>query len=84
MNRERKFASLREFCSAFDLEKEDGKVRTVDLGGKPYIVGRLAFPNINFPNPMAFKSGNEYFCVSYSAPPFDSDAVVYLRLLDNG
>lgn len=81
---EKKFSSLREFCSAFDLEKENGEVRTVELGGKPYNVGRLAFPNTDFPDPMTFKSGNEYFCVSYSAPPFDSDAVVYLRLLDNG
>ncbi len=86
--REKNFASVREFRDAFDLEKEAGGpmivYKTVELGGKVYFAGRLAFPNADFPDPIILKEEDDFFRISYSAPPFDSDAVVYLRLLGNG
>jgi len=78
---ERTFASLREFFNAFDLVKENEKDKTVKLGGKPYSVGCLSFPNKDFPDPMAFQNSDDTFCISYSAPSIDGDSVFYIRLL---
>lgn len=78
---ERSFASLREFCGAFDLEKDNGNIKTAELGGKSYFFGHLAFPNADFPNPMEFQRNDDTFCISYAAPSLDGEAVLYIRLL---
>lgn len=83
--REQTFASVGEFRDAFDLEKEEGedelKLKTVELGGNLYVAGRLVFPNADFPDPIMLKGGEDVFHISYAAPAFDNDAVVYLRVL---
>jgi hypothetical protein len=84
--REKSFASLRVFRDAFDLEKESGGppivYKTVELAGKCYFAGRMAFPNVEFPDPIKLKERSDFFQISYGTPPFDSDAVVYLRLMN--
>lgn len=76
-----KFAHLRDFCNAFDLERENGNLKTAVFGEKNYLIGHLAFPNSNFPNPIIFQGNDDNFRISYAASSLDSSAVVYFRLL---
>jgi hypothetical protein len=81
VRRERNFPSLRKFCDSFDIVKKNGNIKTVELGGKSFFLGCLTFPNMDFPDQMAFLKWNDNFSIGYAAPSFDSDAVVYIRLL---
>ena len=85
---EAKFNSVREFSKASKWEKWESEAggsefnyKKVMLGTKTYFAGRLAFPNVHFPNPIKLKEQSDLFRISYDAPPFDGDAVVYLRLI---
>jgi hypothetical protein len=86
------FESVRQFRDAFDLEKEEGeeeKLKMVTLGTKPYVAGRMVFPNTDFPDPIVLKGGEDVFRVRYADPDEgfrsedgeETDAVVYLRVL---
>lgn len=84
---ERTFASVRGFRDAFDLEQVGGQLRTVELGGNPYLAGRMVFPNADFPDPIVLKGGEDIFRISYADERFLSentseiDSVVYLQVL---
>jgi hypothetical protein len=82
---EKNFKNVREFREAFEWVKGENwpevkTYKTVELGGKTYIPCSLAFPNPHFPYPIVFKGEDDFFRVSYASPPFDDDAVLYLRL----
>lgn len=70
------FASVRDFLNAFELETQ-----VVELGGAPYREGRIVFPNPNFPAPIILRTDQDFFRITYSSPSFDSQAVVYLRVV---
>jgi len=73
--RQRVFASVRAFVDAFALDPA-----TTQLGPNPYRSGLLAFPNGDFPDPIAL-TGDDLFRISYADGALDSDGVVYLRAL---
>ncbi len=73
---EHTFPSMRAFFEAFTLE-----TGTVELGVNSYRAGSLVFPNVNFPDPIMLKGGDDIFRISYAASAFDNNAVVYLRVL---
>lgn len=70
------FESARAFLNQFTLQ-----ARTVQLGGNPYVAGRLEFPNLDFPNPVTLDDESDFFRIEYAVDAFDSAAVVYLRAL---
>lgn len=71
------FASVRSFLDAF-TESEGALV----LNGNRYFVGRLPVEAVGFPVALPFTlRGGDFLTVSYSADKFDSDAIVYLRVL---
>jgi hypothetical protein len=71
------FAGVRAFVQAFTPASE-----TVVLGGNPYLVGRLAPDQVGFPVVLPLTLGRgDFLRISYSTTEFDSDAVVYLRVL---
>ena len=71
------FASVRDFRDAFTLEPQ-----AIELGGQPYLAGRMAFPNADFPNPIVLAGGEDFFSIAYASPPLnDINAGVYLRVL---
>lgn len=76
--RDLSFPSVRAFRDSFDLEPE---TESVTLGENLYRAGHLDFPNPDFPDPVILSRGGDLFRISYSAPSFDSEAVVYLRVL---
>ena len=61
---------------------DSGNFKTVGLGGQSYFAGKLAFPSTDFPDQIVLRKREDVFRISYSAPSFDSNAVVYLRLLN--
>jgi hypothetical protein len=71
------FASVRAFLDAFtELEG------TIVLNGNPYFAGRLPLDAVGFPVVLPFTlKGNDFLTVSYSDEKFDSEAIVYLRVL---
>lgn len=80
--RERVFASVRDFLNAFDLDETP-----VTLGGNPYLSGRLAFPNADFPDPIILR-GDDVLRIRYVDPVnadnprlSNGNAVAYLRVL---
>jgi hypothetical protein len=78
------FANLRDFCNAFNLERDNRNLKTTVLGENGYLIGRLDFPNSYFPFPLIFQGNDDCFCISYAASSLDSSAVVYFRLLGLG
>lgn len=92
-DRERSFASVREFRDAFELEEVEvegqTQLKTVDLGGNAYLAGRMAFPNPDFPDPIILKGGEDVFEIRYADRRFqpentdDTDSVVYLQVLNS-
>lgn len=86
LKHELNFPSVRAFRDAFDLESQGGISKTVILGGKSYLAGRMLFPNIDFPEPLTLNKGDDSFNIKYVDPSFEnnSEAVVYLRLLSTG
>jgi hypothetical protein len=81
IKKERKFAHLRDFCNSFDLERENANLKTVEFGEKSYLIGRLTFPNLDFPFPLTFQRNDDIFRISYAASSLESSSVVYFRLL---
>jgi len=85
---EQTFNNVRKFLDAFDLDGEEGVPKTVGLGGNPYVAGRLAFPNANFPDPIILKGIEDVFRISYANGRFLSgngdeiDSVVYLKVVN--
>ena len=80
--RDYKFNSVRAFRDALDLD-----IRTVVLGGKPYFSYWTNFQkdSPDLPNQIVVLKGrDDAFSISYSDSSFDSEAVVYLRLLSSG
>jgi hypothetical protein len=75
--REASFASVRSFLDAFtELEG------TLVLNGNLYFAGRLPLEAVGFPVTLPFTlKGDDSLTVSYSDEEFDSDAIVYLRVL---
>lgn len=93
--RERTFADVREFRDAFDLEREnvaepgeEPEIKIVQLGRRPYVAGRMVFPNADFPDPLVLKGGEDIFNIRYDHERFrpdnqgETDSVVYLRVLN--
>jgi hypothetical protein len=89
---EHTFASVRAFVDAFDLEMEraeegEERAKTVILGGKPYVAGRLRSPFPGFPGPIVLRGGEDVFMIEYADDRLrngdgeEIDAVVYLRIL---
>jgi hypothetical protein len=82
---EKNFENVRKFRDAFEWIKGENwpevkTHKTVELGGKTYIPCSLAFPNPYFPDPIVLKGEDDFFRVIYASPPFDDEAVLYLRL----
>ena len=83
--RQKNYASLRAFRDAFDIgvkpEDEKPERPLARLGGNPYLVGRMTFPNADFPDPISFASGQDVMQVSYAAQslPSGNEGVIYLR-----
>lgn len=73
--REKSFPSVRAFRDAFTSEGG-----TIGLGGNPYRAGRMVFPNADFPDPIVLQGGDQ-LRIAYNQAAFDSDAVVYLKVL---
>jgi hypothetical protein len=89
---EERFASVRIFVNAFELEMErveegDERPKRVMLGGNPYVAGRLRSPFPGLPDPIVLRGGEDVFMIGYGDDRLrngagdDVDAVVYLRIL---
>jgi hypothetical protein len=78
--RDKKFATVREFVQSFTLEPETPGRPLVVLGGNKYVAGEIGFPNADFPDPVILGAG-DVFEITYASPKFDSEAVVYLKVL---
>ncbi len=74
---EQVFPHVRAFVEAFEAETD-----TVTLGANPYLVGRLSIEQVGFPLVLPFTlKRDDFLLISYSNTEFDSDAVVYLRVV---
>lgn len=76
----KEFSSVREFFDAFTLEPETPERPLAVLNGNQYSAGQMDFPNADFPDPVILGTGDS-FEINYASPPFDSEAVVYLKVL---
>lgn len=77
VQRQRFFASVRDFRDAFTLAPDP-----IELGGQLYLAGRMAFPNADFPDPIVLSRVEDFFQIAYASPPLnDINAGVYLRVL---
>lgn len=78
--RDKEFATVLEFVQGFTFEPALPEGPAVVLGGKAYIAGKIGFPNTDFPDPVILGAG-DFFEITYASPQFDSEAVVYLKVI---
>lgn len=76
----KEFTNVRKFVKAFKLEPDTPERPAAVLGGNTYLAGQMDFPNADFPDPVILRAGDS-FEIKYASPPFDSEAVVYLKVL---